>query len=99
MLRLLVNLALAGAFLVAVWTWVPIGGRTLAARWEAAPTAGAFARDAVAELTGESPRARTPGAQGRAAPRERPPERLTDAEREALDRRLAEELRREGAAR
>jgi hypothetical protein len=102
MLRLLVNLALAGAFLLVVWTWVPMGGRTLAARWDAAPSAGAFARDAIAEATGgETPRSRSGkarDAQGRAAPRERPPERLTETERQALDRRLAEELRREGGA-
>jgi hypothetical protein len=95
MLRLLVNLALAGAFLLAVWTWVPVGGRTLAARWDEAPSAGAFARDAIDEATGGEV-ARSRSVRGRGAPRDRPPERLTEAERQALDRRLAEELRRDG---
>jgi hypothetical protein len=97
MLRLLVNLALAGAFLVVVWVWVPVGGRTLAARWAVAPGAGAFVRGVVADLSGGEP-APARSAQGRGPPRERAPERLTDAERRALDRRLDEELRRERPA-
>jgi hypothetical protein len=99
MLRLAMNLVLAGAFLFAVWTWVPIGGRTLDARWHDAAGAADFGRRTLAELgVGEARPA--PGAQGRSAPRERPPdrgERVSEADRQALERRLAEELKRNPA--
>jgi len=104
MLRLALKLVLAGAFLFAVWTWVPVGGRTLDARWRAASGPSDFARRTIADLgpgggAGESRAA--PGAQGRNAPRDRRDERrerMSDADRQALDRRLAEELKRDGSS-
>ncbi|MFO0584759.1 MAG: hypothetical protein U0229_21005 [Anaeromyxobacter sp.] len=109
MFRLLLKLALAGAFLFALWTWVPLGGRTLAQRWRAAATPMDFVRGGLADagLGGDaadrekprpSPQARAgqrSRADGAASPRERAPERVTEAERRALDRRLADELARD----
>jgi hypothetical protein len=42
MIRVALKLALAAGALWAVWTFVPIRGRTLAERWRAAPGAAAF---------------------------------------------------------
>jgi hypothetical protein len=100
MLRLAFSLLLAGAFLLAVWTWVPIGGRTLSARWHASAGVTDFSRRTLAELgVGEAPRP-APGARARTAPRDRAErsERVSEADRQALERRLADELRRDGAA-
>ncbi|MFT3917188.1 MAG: hypothetical protein QM704_24800 [Anaeromyxobacteraceae bacterium] len=108
MFRLLLKLALAGAFLFALWTWVPLGGRTLAQRWRAAATPMDFVRGGLAdagvggdaaehEKPRTSPQARAGGrSRVDAASRERAPERVTEAERRALDRRLADELARDG---
>lgn len=99
MLRLALKLVLAGTFLFAVWTWVPVGGRTMDARWRAAAGPTDFAKRTLAELGGGDAR---PGAQGRSGPRDRPQERrerVSEADRQALDRRLAEELQRDGASR
>jgi len=100
-LRLALKLVLAGTFLFAVWTWVPIGGRTLEARWRAAAGPSDFAMRTLAELGAGEARP-SPGAQGRSAPRDRPQERrerVSDADRKALERKLAEELQRDGASR
>jgi len=100
-LRLATKLVLAGAFLFALWTWVPIGGRTMDARWRAAAGPSDFTRRTLAEL-GSGDSGPSPGAQGRSAPRDRTQERrerVSDADRQALDRRLAEELQRDGARR
>jgi hypothetical protein len=99
MLRLLAKVFLACAALAAVWLWVPIAGRTLAARWRAAGSPAAFVERGLAELrghasasssrarTGARPPARTPGNS-----RERPVERHTDSDRRSLDRVLSEHL-------
>jgi len=93
MVRLLLKLAFAGAFLFVVWSYVPVAGRTLSARWRTADSPVAFVRDGLAEAgLAETPR---PEPRARNTPRARP-ERVTEAERQALDRRLAEELAREG---
>jgi hypothetical protein len=98
MFRLLVKLTLAGAAAAAIWTWVPISGRTLAERWHASRSAGAFVRNGWRELAGATPSPRTrSGARSqardpKAAAPERPVERHTDADRRALDRIVSERL-------
>ncbi len=90
MIRLALKLTLAAAAVWAVWTFVPIHGRTLAQRWDAAPSGRAFLQRGWAELSGgpARPQARTtrPGA------RERPTEGHTDADRREVDRLLSERL-------
>ena len=102
MLRLLAKLVLAGAVLAALWLWVPVGGRTLAARWErAGGSFPAFVERGWAELSGRGgakpPAERRPTARSQAraqgASRPRPTEGHTDSDRRALDRVLADELR------
>jgi hypothetical protein len=93
MLRLLVKLALAAGAVAAVWSWVPIGERTMADRWRAAATPGLFMDRIVAELrgkeTGGRPIPRTqPGRSGR----QRPEEAHSDADRRALERILSDRL-------
>lgn len=98
MLRLLAKLVLAAAVLAALWLWVPVGGRTLAARWERAGDLSAFLEGGWRELAeGEKkPERRTTArSQARGAPgasRARPTEGHTDADRRALDRVLSDEL-------
>lgn len=93
MIRLLLKLALASAAVAAIWTWVPVQGRSMAERWRAAPTAGAFVDRTFGEFAGAfSDRAPSrPQARG-APPRERPVERHTEADRRAVDRILADRL-------
>lgn len=90
MIRLALKLALASAAVWAVWTFVPLRGRTLAQRWDAAPTAPAFLERAWAELGGRpaAPQARKPGPAARA----RPTEAHTDSDRREVDRLVAEGL-------
>jgi len=95
MLRLLLKLALAGAFLFALWTWVPLGGRTLSQRWDAASDPLDFVRRGVADAGLGEPRKPHPAGPQARTPRDRPSERVTEAERRALEQRLAEELARE----
>lgn len=97
MLRLLAKLVLAGAVLAALWLWVPVGGRTLAARWKRAGSLPAFLERGWRELAGNDTPARQPTArsQARGAPggsRPRPTEGHTDSDRRALDRVLNDEL-------
>ncbi len=94
MIRLALKLALAATALWAVWTFVPIHGRTLAERWRAAGSLEVFVERAVAEVTGRRtaparPQARTPKT-GDA--RERPSEGHSEADRKAVDRLLSERL-------
>ncbi len=91
MIRLALKLAFAGAALWAVWTFVPIKGRTLAQRWTAAGSASAFIERGWAEITRDpaKPQART---QKPPAARERPTEGHTDADRRTIDRILSEHL-------
>ena len=102
----LLKLALVVGALTAVWMLVPIGGRTLHARWTAAGGLEPFARGAWSELDrafaapakekdGEK-RARPEAAarepaKGRPA---RPTEAHTERDRQAVDRILAEHLKR-----
>lgn len=95
MLRVALKLALASAAVWALWTYVPIRGRTLAERWTAAPTASAFLERGLAELTGgkAAPRPARPQARAqRRDARERPTEGHTEADRRAIDRIVARRL-------
>jgi hypothetical protein len=88
MIRLALKLAFAAAAVWAVWTFVPVRGRTLAQRWEAHPTVSGFADAAWAELEAARSQARA----ARPAGRERPTERHTEADRREVDRLLSEHL-------
>ena len=93
----LLKLAFVVGALVAVWMMVPVGGRTLDARWRAAGGPGAFARATWVELNhalssepAPAPKAKPkPGAE-RAT---RPTEAHTEHDRQAVDKILAEHLR------
>jgi hypothetical protein len=97
MIRLALKLALAAAALWALWTFVPVHGRTLADRWRAAGKSPiAFLEHARDEISG---RARTPAKpQARSPrsgdPRERPAEGHTESDRAAVDRLLSNRLSR-----
>lgn len=88
MIRFALKLALAAAALWALWTFVPVHGRTLAERWHAAGSVGQFVERGIAEVSGRGapakPQARKPGAP--------PTEGHTAADRAAVDRLLSERL-------
>jgi hypothetical protein len=90
MIRLALKLALASAAVWAVWTFVPVHGRTMAQRWDAAASAPVFLERAWAELGGGAAgtQARKPGPAARA----RPTEAHTDSDRREVDRLVAEGL-------
>jgi hypothetical protein len=97
MLRLLVKLALASAAVAAVWTWVPVKGRTMGERWTRSASAGSFIDGAWAELMGPAAARPTARREARAtAPRaragERPVERHSEDDRRAVDRILSDRL-------
>lgn len=99
MIRLALKLALAAAALWALWTFVPVHGRTLADRWRAAGrNPVAFYERARDEIAGRGrghpparPQARSPRS---GDPRERPAEGHTDSDRAAVDRLLSDRLSR-----
>ena len=94
MIRLALKLALAAGALWALWTFVPIRGRTLAERWRAAPTASAFAErgwDEASHAFSAKPAPR-PQARQKPAPTQRPTEGHTEADRKAVDRILSDRL-------
>jgi hypothetical protein len=94
MFRVALKLAAAAAALWAVWTFVPVRGRTLAARWEAAGDVSAFLERGWAEVTGggAGPQARPQARQKPAAPAPRPTEGHTEADRRAVERILTDRL-------
>jgi hypothetical protein len=99
-MRTLLKLALAAGALWAVWSFVPLGGRTLDARWRAAPDAAAFATRGLAEIRAWMASPPPPAAGGERQARGGPPSREgrpveghTEADRRAVDRLLAERLR------
>jgi hypothetical protein len=92
MIRLTLKLAFAAAALWAVWSFVPLRGRTLADRWHAAPDATSFAERGWAELTGAGHATPKPQARQKPAPSQRPTEGHTEADRRALDRILSDRL-------
>lgn len=88
----MLKLGLAAAALWAVWTFVPVHGRTLDARWRAAGDLSTFVESGIAEATRRpppKPQARSPRAP---AARERPSEAVSEADRAAVDRLLSERL-------
>ncbi|HEX9244500.1 MAG TPA: hypothetical protein VF875_18830 [Anaeromyxobacter sp.] len=91
MIRLALKVAFAAAALWAVWSFVPLRGRTLADRWHAAPDGVAFAERGWAELAGGRA-APKPQARQKPAPGQRPTEGHTDSDRKAVDRILSERL-------
>lgn len=94
MIRLALKLGLAAAAIWAVWTFVPVHGRTLEQRWRAAGDLATFVERGLAEATGRpapKPQARSPRPQGA---RERPTEGHSEADRAGVDRLLSERLTR-----
>jgi hypothetical protein len=94
MFRLALKLALAAGALWAVWTFVPVRGRTLADRWRAAPDAAIFVErgwDEASHAFAGKPAPR-PQARQKPAPAQRPTEGHTEADRKAVDRLLSERL-------
>jgi hypothetical protein len=93
MIRLALKLSVAAAALWALWTFVPVHGRTLAGRWRAAGSLGAFVERARAEISGGRAPARSQArTRGGSDPRERPAEGHSEADRAAVDRLLSERL-------
>ncbi|HSN13077.1 MAG TPA: hypothetical protein VLT61_00495 [Anaeromyxobacteraceae bacterium] len=90
MFRFAVKLALASAAVWAVWSFVPVHGRTLSDRWRAAGGVLPFVERGWAEATG------SPSRQARSPTRERPTEGHSEADRRALDRVLSQRLRERG---
>jgi hypothetical protein len=97
MLRVALKIVLAAAALAAVWAFVPIGGHTMAWRWERAADPGDFVDRTWAELRGQArppqhprPPARAQARGGAAATR--PSEAHSEADRRELDRILSRHL-------
>lgn len=95
----LVKFAFVVGALAAVWTLVPVAGRTLHARWTAAPGVEAFAKGiwtdldrALASKPGEEKAKASAPAKGK-APATRPTESVTERDRKALDQIVAERLK------
>ena len=97
----LVKFAFVVGALAAVWTLVPVAGRTLHARWTAAPGVEAFAKGlwtdldrALAAKPGDDKAKPAAPAKGKAPSRnERPSESVTERDRKALDQIVAERLK------
>ncbi len=92
MIRVALKLLVAAAAVWAVWSFVPVNGRTLADRWHAAGTPSAFLERGWAEVTGGSA-ARAGKPQAR-LPAQRPTESHSDADRKAVERILTERVKR-----
>jgi hypothetical protein len=96
MLRVALKLVVAAAAIAAVWSFVPIGGRTLAARWQRAQTPAALVEGLWSDLRGEPahrPSHPVQRAQARGgAPAARPTESHSEADRRALDRIVSRHL-------
>jgi hypothetical protein len=96
MIRLALKLALAGAAVWAIWTFVPVRDRTFAERWDAAGDLSAFLDRGFAEASAawRGPPQRPQARAKPLAPRERPIESHTEEDRQAIERLLAEQLDR-----
>ena len=95
MLRVALKVALAAAALAAVWAFVPIGGRTLSARWHRAGNAVAFVEGIWAEVRPDAPSREPADRRARArdgAAGKQPTESYSESDREALDRTLSRHL-------
>ena len=95
----LVKFAFVVGALAAVWTLVPVAGRTLHARWTAAPGVEAFAKGlwtdldrALASKPGDDKAKTAAPAKGK-APATRPTESVTERDRKAIDQIVAERLK------
>jgi hypothetical protein len=94
MIRVALKLAFAAAAVWAVWSFVPVAGKTGAQRWRAAGNLSAFIERSWAEATGSGPAGPSARPQARQKPApQRPTEAHTDADRQAVERILAESLR------
>jgi hypothetical protein len=95
MIRVALKLLAAAAALWAVWTFVPVAGRTLGDRWRAAGSLSVFVERGWAEAAGGGAKA-PPRPQARQKPAQppagRPTEGHTDADRRAVERILADRL-------
>jgi hypothetical protein len=94
MFRVALKLALAAGAVWALWSFVPVNGRTCAARWRSARSLSAFLDGAIAEVTG-GPAARPPArpqARQKPSPAPRPTESHTEADRRAVERILVDRL-------
>jgi hypothetical protein len=95
MIRVALKLAVAAAAVWAVWSFVPVRGRTLAERWRAAGDLSTFVERGWAEATSAArpPRAARPQARQKPAPApQRPTEGHTEADRRAVERILSDRL-------
>lgn len=95
----LVKFAFVVGALAAVWTLVPVAGRTLHARWSAASGPQAFAKGlwtdldrALASKPGDD-KAKTAAPAKAKAPAARPTESVTERDRKAIDQIVAERLK------
>jgi hypothetical protein len=96
MIRVVLKLAVAAAAIWAVWSFVPVGGRTCAQRWRSAGNLATFLERGWAEATGAAAPRPAPRPQARQKPspvQPRPTEGHTEADRRAVERILAERLR------
>jgi hypothetical protein len=94
MIRLALKLALAATAVWAIWTFVPVRGRTFAERWDSAGNLSAFVDRGLAEasLAWRGPPQRPQARAKPPAPRERPVESHTEEDRRAIERLLSEQL-------
>lgn len=91
MLRLVLKLALAAGAVAALWSFVPIHGRTLGDRWRAAGGLEEFVERGWAEARAAARPAPRPQARTQ-KPAARPSERHSEADRRAVERLLSERL-------
>jgi hypothetical protein len=94
MIRLALKLALAATAVWAIWSFVPVRGRTIAERWHAAGNLSAFVDRGLAEasLAWRGPPQRPQARAKPPAPRERPVESHTEEDRRAIERLLSEQI-------
>lgn len=91
------KIVLAGAALAAIWAFVPLGGHTMAWRWQHAASPAEFVDRTWAEIRAATRIAQSshpaPHAQARSGtPGPRPSESHTEADRRELDRILSRHL-------
>ncbi len=92
MFRVALKLVLVAAAIWAVWSFVPVHGRTLAERWAAAGSVAVFLERGWAEATRAAEPRPPARSRARTAARERPAEAHSEADRRAVDRILSERL-------
>ncbi len=97
MLRVALKIVLAGAALAAIWAFVPIGGHTMAWRWQHAASPAEFVDRTWAEIRSATRTAQhghpVPRTQARSGtPGARPSESHSEADRRELDRILTRHL-------